>query len=452
MRRCRAFFFSLSLPAAAPIRGTERHPGVISGFRSSRSASAECRNAGPAQPATTTVHHAPGTDTARIRMARSAPTGGMNQPENLQSVVTLLLAPVGRRPRTPARQLGTNAGHTQSCHGRVEDDRGGASPGALTEPLTPLDLPRIVRQRRVIWMVKPPTEPGTRPPRPRIRQRHRLGQSDGTNRHNASGGTSGSGDGGASRCGLQPVNAAQPTAMRTRTPRRPPGRPNGNRARLPGLPPTEGRRLTTVQPMRACRYSRPGPVRQVPEMVAGAGTEGLFLAGRGPRGSVHLIRSSGSDVVPQRDLFEGMVRATNDQFRIRRDPNRPFTLEVDRWEQDAPRRTTEMNEEFVRRACQSHATVVLLSTEVRPGTRAEIEGVLNESDVQLSVIWMEQPDSRRRAAALKKFFRENQDIAYHRTGPPESADAVLAMVRVIAASLADITHGARQRELFSESR
>lgn len=163
--------------------------------------------------------------------------------------------------------------------------------------------------------------------------------------------------------------------------------------------------------------------------------------------------SSGSDVAAERDLFDLMVREASNQFRLRRDPARPFTFEVDRWEHDAPRRTIAMNEEFVRRACESHATVVLLSTEVRRGTREEIEGVLAQQKVQLSIIWMEDPQSRNRSKPLKKFLAENQDkFAYYRTGAPGSPEAIVAMVGVIAAALADITRGARGGELFNEAR
>jgi len=38
-----------------------------------------------------------------------------------------------------------------------------------------------------------------------------------------------------------------------------------------------------------------------------------------------------------------------------------------------------MNEEFVRRACNAHATVVLLANEIRSGPKEEIEGVLKET-------------------------------------------------------------------------
>ncbi|WP_309067093.1 hypothetical protein [Microbacterium sp.] len=163
--------------------------------------------------------------------------------------------------------------------------------------------------------------------------------------------------------------------------------------------------------------------------------------------------SSGADVRQQRDLFEQLVRATSEQFRLRPDPGREFLLDVDRWEQDAPRRTTAMNAEFVRRALESHATVVLLADEIRKGTKEEIEAILADSRSQLSVIWMQNPDSTRKQRALKAYLREKEDqIAYHLTGPAGSPDAMVAMVRVIAASLADITRSDRREELFSEQR
>jgi hypothetical protein len=97
----------------------------------------------------------------------------MNQPQNLQRVVALPLAPVVRRPRTTGPQLGHLQATPTPATARETGGCYGASLRALTEPLTPLSLPRIVRQRRVGGMVKPPTEPGTRPSGPRIRQRHR---------------------------------------------------------------------------------------------------------------------------------------------------------------------------------------------------------------------------------------------------------------------------------------
>ncbi len=65
-------------------------------------------------------------------------------------------------------------------------------------------------------------------------------------------------------------------------------------------------------------------------------------------------------------------------------------------------------------------------------TREGIEAVLNEPEVQLSVIWM-QPE-RQVQARLRKFLVDNQDkFLYLKTGPPGSDEATLAMLRVVSA-------------------
>jgi hypothetical protein len=163
--------------------------------------------------------------------------------------------------------------------------------------------------------------------------------------------------------------------------------------------------------------------------------------------------SSGSDVVEQRNLFEEMVRTVDEQFWHRGNPEKRFALRTMRWEHDAPYRSKDPNKDFVLQARISHATIVLLSTQVRPGTREEIEGVLKEPRTQLSVVWMRMPDRRVRDLGLRKFLKDHQsDFLDLETGPPGSADAALAMLRVIAAAVADITNEARNEELFYERR
>ncbi|NIK56822.1 hypothetical protein [Kribbella shirazensis] len=184
------------------------------------------------------------------------------------------------------------------------------------------------------------------------------------------------------------------------------------------------------------------------------GPKGFILRPGAPVAEFVLFLSSGNDLLPQRDLFDALVRAVDEQFRIRRDQDRPFVLRTDRWEQDAPLKTPgDPNAEFVRRAQAAHATVVLLWGKIRRGTRAEIEGVLEQDDVQLSVIWMRESKSIGNRTDLARFLKRNQDkFMYLETGPPGSEDATCAMVTVIAAALADITHSGRRQELFNESR
>ena len=75
-------------------------------------------------------------------------------------------------------------------------------------------------------------------------------------------------------------------------------------------------------------------------MRAGMTTSGgpkYFLKGGDDAKEFVFFISSGDDVAAQRDLFDAMVRTTDNQFRQRRDQSRPFTLVVDRWESCRPR-------------------------------------------------------------------------------------------------------------------
>jgi hypothetical protein len=188
-------------------------------------------------------------------------------------------------------------------------------------------------------------------------------------------------------------------------------------------------------------------------MTTSVGPKDYFFKGGNFTFEFVFFISSAADVNEQRDLFDAMVRSADNQFRLRRDETRPFSLVVDRWELDAGRRTTEMNEEFVRRVREAHAVVVLLANQIGPGTKEEIEAVLDESTVQVSVIWMDKPEDSRKYRALRKFLTERgSELAYVKTGPPGSQESICAMVDVITAALADLTHTKRREALFSEAR
>jgi hypothetical protein len=163
--------------------------------------------------------------------------------------------------------------------------------------------------------------------------------------------------------------------------------------------------------------------------------------------------SSASDVAAQRDLLDAMIRSTDNQFRLRRDDTRPFTFAVDRWELDAGRKTTEMNAEFVRRVRNAQVVVVLLANQIRRGTEEEIEAVLRESTVQVSVIWMDKPEDSRKYRKLRKYLDDKSgELAYVKTGPPGSDASICAMVDVITAALADLSRNPREEGTFNEAR
>lgn len=173
-----------------------------------------------------------------------------------------------------------------------------------------------------------------------------------------------------------------------------------------------------------------------------------------PSHACRFFLSSGSDVLPQRDLFERMTNVMSDQFRLAEWAAGRFHLEVDRWEADAPRRSYgHPNEEFVRRATEAHCTVVLLSSSIRPGTQEELEAVLSTKTTQLAVIRMPRPGGRFRDRNLRTFLESHQsDFIYEVTGEPESIEVALTMVKVITRTIADLTNPDRREELFYEER
>lgn len=168
-----------------------------------------------------------------------------------------------------------------------------------------------------------------------------------------------------------------------------------------------------------------------------------------------VFLSSADEMSEQRDLFEGMVREANEQFRVWGDPARPFELVVERWENQVPQRARErINQIFVDQALDSHAMVVLMSKKIRPGTSEEVEAVVAVPEIQMSVIWMQQHDAVYANRKIRKFWNDNGDerIFFHRTGPPGSDESIFAMFRVIAALVASITSRDRRAEVFNESR
>ena len=173
--------------------------------------------------------------------------------------------------------------------------------------------------------------------------------------------------------------------------------------------------------------------------------------------SFKIFLSSGSDLTSQRDLFDRLIGAVNDAFRLSRwEEFDGFRLEIDRWEHDAGRRTDgSPNAEFVRRAIGSHFTLVLLHEDLRVGTKQELEGVVQSRSTQLGVIWM-KPQRKPRTKAFRElddFLNSQKDIfLYNLSGPPASEDVYVSMTRIIARLLADATIPAQRRDPFYEDR
>lgn len=164
-----------------------------------------------------------------------------------------------------------------------------------------------------------------------------------------------------------------------------------------------------------------------------------------------LFLSSGTDATPWRDRIETLLLTISKQFAHE---GSRLRFEVDRWEQAAPQRAYAgtVNDIFVDRARQSDLTLLLLLSEVRPGTREEFEAVLETNDVQLAVIWLRKDltlDAD--AAKVKELLEQNRDKVYYGGAEdPESDEAWIEIVRVLSrfvASAVELTNrsGVKQR-------
>lgn len=146
-----------------------------------------------------------------------------------------------------------------------------------------------------------------------------------------------------------------------------------------------------------------------------------------------IFLSSGSDLRAKRDFFERLVRTAELAFEQSRfGASMGIRLRVDRWEDVVPQLTGgDTNARFVKMAQDSHITVVLLSRDLRPGTKREIEAVLAaEGDVLLAVIWME-PRSGEVAAGLTRFLRRHQEHFLYAKTTTRSEDVANEMVKTI---------------------
>lgn len=164
---------------------------------------------------------------------------------------------------------------------------------------------------------------------------------------------------------------------------------------------------------------------------------------------IRIFLSSGDDASALRDRFERVVREVDEQFSMRSD----LRFRVVRWESVPAQKAPDgnVNALFVNMARDSHLTVVLLLDQIRPGTLEEMEAVLTESDVQLAVLWFRAgPDE---APALQEFLEKHRArLLYNATGPPDSEEAWLTMVRIITSVIVDAISPAEGEEVFSEVR
>lgn len=199
--------------------------------------------------------------------------------------------------------------------------------------------------------------------------------------------------------------------------------------------------------------SRSDPFSCSRHAVIPAASAGYLLRPPHPVSGADIFLSSGDDVQLQRDFVDLLVTSATEGLGFRWVGEPRPQLRVVRWEdQPAFRAGSHTNAEFVRLATSSHVTIVLLHKELRPGTKEEVEAVLDDGSVQLAVVWLEATDDQV-TDDLREFMKHHRDSYYwntvHRTAWRPMA-AVL--VRIIAAVVGDLVRMTVQRGDYVEQR
>ena len=113
-----------------------------------------------------------------------------------------------------------------------------------------------------------------------------------------------------------------------------------------------------------------------------------------------------------------------------------FQIKVVRWEDDPPQQVhgESLQERYVRAALSCHAAVVLLQHELRPGTRAEVDALLElptTSRELLTVVFEPEAGGSRSADVDDLLGRlRDAEVRYDPTGNQATAEAYLSLTRV----------------------
>jgi hypothetical protein len=113
----------------------------------------------------------------------------------------------------------------------------------------------------------------------------------------------------------------------------------------------------------------------------------------------------------------------------------PIRLETDLWEDTSAHKVPagKVNDEFVRRALESDLTIVLLMKELRPGTKAELNAVMDDDSTELAVLWFKPKSGKtgKNLLAQIKRFKNDKRVFINEFGDWESDDAWLGLFRAI---------------------
>lgn len=168
---------------------------------------------------------------------------------------------------------------------------------------------------------------------------------------------------------------------------------------------------------------------------------------------VRVFVSSGDDALTNRDYIDRLVANAVNAALMSLDV--PVRFEVDRWERSAPHKIlagATPNEEFVARAKAANLVVSVLIDELGQGTRDELEAVLPDEEVELSIVWCEQRDNRPSTQVSRWLKRQREDILYDRAGRPETDGPRIALTRLFMEAMLEAVRDHAPADLWTEVR
>lgn len=150
-----------------------------------------------------------------------------------------------------------------------------------------------------------------------------------------------------------------------------------------------------------------------------------------PQQTFRIFLSSGDDAADLRDRVDGLVtEVINSQLM---QAGIDLRVEVDRWERTAAQRTNageSTNDQFVKRALNSHLTLALLLRRLGDGTRDELEATL-DADKEVSALWFVSRRSKPRSEVSQFLTPKRERLTWDKTGKPESDESWHGIVRVL---------------------
>jgi hypothetical protein len=153
---------------------------------------------------------------------------------------------------------------------------------------------------------------------------------------------------------------------------------------------------------------------------------------------LHTLFISSSDEPTARRIRQRVKRLVDDVIcpSLRQEyPESRVTLEVDMWERTAAQKAAG-NAIFVERARASGVALVLIFDELRAGTKEELEAVVDEADVEVSLLSFDpsrnaDPEQRKKVERVIRKYRGQ--LFYKRVGKPNSDDAWFELSRQLFA-------------------